>query len=71
MNSRAYHQGREARRLGKPRELTDGRLKPWTRVCWFKGWDDEDRFSRPLRSPGERQESQRVISKLKDFAATL
>ncbi len=37
-----YYRGREARGLGKPAMMPDGRLSPDSRRAWYAGWYDED-----------------------------
>jgi hypothetical protein len=67
---KAFFRGKEARQLGRPRELVDGRFSLAARTEWFRGWDAEDRF-RQFTTKAQAQEARDVVGKLKQFASTL
>lgn len=65
-----FHRGKEARGLGLDRVIRDGRLSPESRRRFFAGWDEENRLHNQP-SDDERDESNRVAGKLREFAKTL
>lgn len=65
-----FYRGRDARRLGLDRVITDGRMSLISRQQFYAGWDEENgRRNAPTQS--EIEESRRVAAKLKDFARHL
>jgi hypothetical protein len=50
-DSKYFYRGREARGLGLPRILNNGRVSPKTRQEFYDGWDHEDRMRAPKASP--------------------
>ncbi len=46
-NSSHFHNGKAARKAGKPCTITDGRMLPQSREEWYKGWNLQDALMRP------------------------
>lgn len=65
-----FYRGRDARRLGLDRVITDGRMSALSRQHFYAGWDEENRMRNPPTA-AQVEESHRVAAKLKDFARTL
>lgn len=66
-----FYRGREARGLGKPRELPDARLSVASRQQFYAGWDEEERLRQPAPPPAQVTEAHDVLDRLKQFARTL
>lgn len=65
-----FHRGRDARRLGLDRVITDGRLSIVSRQHFYAGWDEEDR-QRNRPTEAQAAEARRVGARLREFARKL
>ena len=52
-NSSHFHNGKAARKAGRPCMITDGRMSPLSRAEWYAGWNLQDVLMRAPPSPEE------------------
>lgn len=64
-NSSHFHNGKAARKAGKPCHISDARMTPQSRAEWYAGWNTQDVLMRPPPSAAEVEQNDSFFANLR------